>query len=355
MKKLLITFDYELYLGTKSGTAQKCMIEPTNKILNILDQQKYKAIFFVDTTYLIELNKIVGKYPRALADLNAIMGQLRDIVKKGHYIFPHLHPHWLDAVYNADSNEWNLSNCRYYCFSSLNVDQQNLLFEKSVEIIRSVANSVKSDYVIDGYRAGGWSIQPFPVFKSQFLKHGITHEFSVRKENYLKSNAQCYDFRYAPKKDIYRFNDDIVKEDASGEFLEYTISTITLNNYQKWLASKLDSLAYRLKMTGYGDGYGTIAKVIESEDRNEQQGGFELMASIEGINIFNYLEFKKEFEKRDYFHFISHPKMVTPLQLNLFGRLLKNVGKRETDFRNFPEIAMSVPAPVTMEQLIEVK
>ncbi|MDH7461296.1 hypothetical protein QEG73_08395 [Chitinophagaceae bacterium 26-R-25] len=345
MGNLLITFDYELFLGTNSGTPQKCMIEPTNAILNVLDTHACKAVFFVDTTYLYQLKKIIEKYPKALADYNDIVNQLRVLVKKGHYIFPHLHPHWLDAVYNPVNNEWSLNNSRYYCFSSLDVAQQNILFQESMEIIRSITDCVSDEYLIDGYRAGGWSIQPFPLFMQQFLKHGIVHEFSVRKEMYMKSDAQCYDFRNAPDKDIYRFHDNVVKEDVSGGFLQYTISAITLNKHQNWLSSKIDSLIYRLKIKNYGDGRGIATNVIESENRAEKNGGKQIMASIEEMNFVTYLGLKKAMKNREYFHFISHPKMVTPLQLKLFARLLKKAGRKETDFRRFLSTSCSVERP----------
>lgn len=352
MKNLLITFDYELFLGTKSGTPEKCMIEPTNAILKVLEKHACKAVFFVDTTYLYRLKNIIEAYPRAQEDYDGIINQLMDVVKKGHYIFPHLHPHWIDAVYNPVTNEWCLNNSRYYCFSSLDAEQQDLLFQESMNILRSITDRLGSEYLIDGYRAGGWSIQPFSIFKQQFLNHGIVHEFSVRKEVYMKSDAQCYDFRNAPDKDIYCFQDDVVKEDAQGSFLQYTISAVMLNKFQKWLSGKVESVIWHLnrkkgfclKIKNYGDGRGIAANVIESENRAEKNGSKQVMASIEEMNFVTYLAFKKAMKTSDYFHFISHPKMVTPLQLKLFARLLGKVGRKETDFRKFVSAAPMVQA-----------
>ena len=45
-KSILLTFDYELFLGPSSGTAQNCIITPTEKILEVLANTKSKAIFF---------------------------------------------------------------------------------------------------------------------------------------------------------------------------------------------------------------------------------------------------------------------------------------------------------------------
>lgn len=68
MKKLsndvVITFDYELFLGVDSGTAEKCIIKPVNYILEEFEKYNGKGIFFVDATYLLTLkicNKLFSK------------------------------------------------------------------------------------------------------------------------------------------------------------------------------------------------------------------------------------------------------------------------------------------------------
>ncbi len=52
-KLLLITFDYELFLGEKSGTVQQCLIDPTDKLLDLLGKYAFKALFFIDTVYIL--------------------------------------------------------------------------------------------------------------------------------------------------------------------------------------------------------------------------------------------------------------------------------------------------------------
>ena len=47
-KNILLTFDYELFLGHISGSVNDCLILPTNKILSILSDQNIKhSMFFV--------------------------------------------------------------------------------------------------------------------------------------------------------------------------------------------------------------------------------------------------------------------------------------------------------------------
>ena len=56
-KTLLFTFDYELFLGKRSGNVLDSVITPTQEVLNILNEYSIRAIFFVDTTWLIKLKE----------------------------------------------------------------------------------------------------------------------------------------------------------------------------------------------------------------------------------------------------------------------------------------------------------
>ena len=66
MKRAILSFDYELFFGDKSGTVQKTLIEPTNIMLNVLDEVGAQATFFVDYLMLKFLEKENCK--RTLAD-----------------------------------------------------------------------------------------------------------------------------------------------------------------------------------------------------------------------------------------------------------------------------------------------
>ena len=94
-KKVILSFDYELFFGDKSGTVQKTLIEPTNAILDAMDSVGFKGNFFVDWQMLKYLNE--EKTERTLADYHIIKEQLKYMVSRGHRIELHIHPHWVDA------------------------------------------------------------------------------------------------------------------------------------------------------------------------------------------------------------------------------------------------------------------
>ena len=56
-KQILLTFDFELFLGSRSGTVDNCLIKPTQELMKVLVPNNLSAIFFVDTLYLHRLKK----------------------------------------------------------------------------------------------------------------------------------------------------------------------------------------------------------------------------------------------------------------------------------------------------------
>jgi hypothetical protein len=57
--------------------------------------------------------------PECLEDLKEIGQQLIEMVKAGHYVQPHIHPHWLDAIYDPTTREFDLLNISRYRFHQL--------------------------------------------------------------------------------------------------------------------------------------------------------------------------------------------------------------------------------------------
>ena len=81
-KKIILSFDYELFFGDKSGTVLKTLIEPTNKILDAMDSVGFKGNFFIDWQMLKYLK--AENTERTLSDYNLIKNQLKDMVRRGH-------------------------------------------------------------------------------------------------------------------------------------------------------------------------------------------------------------------------------------------------------------------------------
>jgi len=325
-RNLLLTFDYELFLGKMSGTVENCIIQPTNKILDIFSSYKIsKAIFFVDCTHLQKLNE--SKIEACKNDFEKIKTQLIDIVKRGHYIFPHLHPHWKDATYDPSSGQWQLEVTNTYRFNKVSEAERDLMFSFSINLIKEIQNESGITYPIDSFRAGGWCLQPFSDFKPYFEKHGIVNDFSVLRGFSLAGKNISYDFTKIPVKNIYRFTEEVEKEELNGKFREFVISVLKVSNKRRLMNKFLYKYLSLIKDRGYGDGYSAVdgeAEVIRSiQDMEEKVNYKSEMAAIELLTILTYPAYEKQLIENDYTHLISHPKMVTDHSLYYFKNYLR--------------------------------
>ena len=244
-KNILLTFDYELFLGENSGSVYNSILKPTEIILNSLKKLNLKnSLFFVDTLYLYRLKNI--EHHKAQTDYARIYKQLIEILKNGHFIYAHIHTHWFNADYNSGINRWHLSNLLHYRFHSITKEQQQQSFEFSINFIKELQTQANIFYDIDCYRAGGWCIQPFEDFKPYFLKYGIKYDFSVLKNFSLNDDLSYYNFEDFPQEPIYNFEDDVATAKKDGCFKEFTITSIPLSK-NKILKNKLFlKLAHKL-------------------------------------------------------------------------------------------------------------
>lgn len=241
MKKYIIfSYDYELFFGKKSGTVLETLIKPTNLLLDGMDKYGFKGNFFVDWQMLKYLKQEGSK--RTLSDYNLIVSQLREIIKRGHRIELHIHPHWVDAKYNGDGT-WDFSNYNHYSLNSFSQEEILEMFLEGKSLLTSIARTVDPHYDICAFRAGGWAVQPFDKLKQAYLATGLKIDSSVAYAAYYKCKYSYYDFRksFLKKMDLYNFNDDVLKYEKNGLFTEVPISV-----YKRSIWLKIIDKIYRM-------------------------------------------------------------------------------------------------------------
>lgn len=226
MKKIILSFDYELFFGIKSGTVLNTLINPTNKLMDVMEECDFRGDFFIDVLMIKYLKKNIDE--RSKEDLKLIENQLIDMVRRGHRIELHLHPHWFDAIYNGDGT-WDFKEFSHYMLSAFNESEIIEMFVEGVNYLNSVGSKVIPDYKVCAFRAGGWAIQPFHILKNAFVSAGIKIDSSSAYGVYNLLPDSHYDFRKAPQKSLYYFEDDVCKEVNNGQFIEVPISTYTIS------------------------------------------------------------------------------------------------------------------------------
>ena len=109
-RKLHITFDYELFFGSYTGSIEKCLLEPTERLMTLAEKKNVRFVFFVDAGYLASLYKH-SSLEACRKDFLSVSAQVKRLQEAGHEIALHVHPHWEDCFHNG--KEWIMDTTRY--------------------------------------------------------------------------------------------------------------------------------------------------------------------------------------------------------------------------------------------------
>ena len=311
--KIAITWDYELFFGEQSGSAQKCMLEPGNRLLEIAQKNGANFTFFVDAGMLV----LGEKEPSFKQELSEIQNQISSWDQQGHETGLHIHPHWEDAIWE---NGWKFDLKRYKLadFKDTEVEQifDNYLF--------SLQQWSKEKIV--SYRAGGWCIQPFGKLKSSFLKYQLRIESSIFQGGKNTTLPYNYDFTNAPQKEKWFFENHECKEDETGTFLEIPIASKTYSPLFFWKLFVLGRLfPKRHKSIGNGSpakGGGSKKDFLTKFNH--------LCVSADGYFITEIERAIREAEKKGWnsIVIIGHPKACTLFSLNYLDKLIAKLSKK---------------------------
>lgn len=337
-KNILLTFDYELFLGQRSGSVDNCLIRPTNKILEVLKRHGAKAVFFIDTTYLYRLKELSKSNLSTEKDLHKIKEQLLEMARDGHYLFHHIHPHWLDATYLKDENQWDLSKNDKFTWSIISDNEREELINFSTVFLKKIYSDTGKDIYPDGYRAGGLFIEPFSAFKHYFIKYGIRYNFDVIPGEKISGDKVFYDFSNCPDKPFYNFIDDVCSENKNADFTEFTIPRFKITGPYKIA----NGLYYRLFEKGkrkHSDGkcVNNVSLGIKRKLIKNYFVSWHTL-SVELMNPIMVSHFLKLTRKENYMHFLSHPKLILPHNLEQLNKYLEKIVSKyevEFDFKKF--------------------
>jgi hypothetical protein len=298
----------------------------------------------VDTAWLLRLKEKAANDALAMNDFNKVAAQLRRIVKAGHYVFNHLHPHWLDAEWIADVKQWELRNHTRYRFANLDKTAKDYLFEQSLRLLMEIIQPANPGFVPDGFRAGGWSIQPFSDFKPYFLKYGIKYDFSVMPGLKSITAANLYDYSALSLYEPYMFSNDPAKPEY-GEFVEFPISSIPIAAISKLLNKiQLKYLWWKGDRSS-GEGVGVVAAKIEEPSGRHEMISIELLTQTKLPLYLSYLA------KNDFMQFISHAKMVSQHNIHTFKEFVNRAFSLytiESDFRK----VVHLPEEISLRKVI---
>lgn len=313
--KVYLSFDYELYFGAYSGSANNCIIEPTQQLLNIAEKHGIYLNFFIDSGYLLALEKYSKRYPSVAYEQKQVYKQLMQLSEAGHDCQLHIHPHWEDSYY--DGNSWKMNTARYRLdhFSDSQIQ----------EIITSYFNITKaiSGKAPIAYRAGGWCLPPWDKVAHTFKKLGVWIDSTVYENGFTDQELVKFDFRKAPQLDQWMFENNPVEPDPVGYFLELPISSVHLSPIFFWNLYVKGRLNRSLHKT-IGDGVSMVQPGVKKQVLTSYT---QQALSCDGYYASILLsEFNKRTQlKEDTMVVIGHPKAQTVFSLQKLDEFVSNV------------------------------
>ena len=172
MKTLLFTLDYELY-GNGSGDVFKHIIEPTDKILGIVEKYNAKLTIFFEVIEYWKLKEEWESGNRMGYDRNPIEAmerQLKRAFEYGHDIQLHLHPQWVDAFWTENGWKVNLEKWRLGDYEGTGENSLLCLLQRGKETIEKLLGN---GYNCEVLRAGGYNVQPSDELSSAMRLAGL--------------------------------------------------------------------------------------------------------------------------------------------------------------------------------------
>jgi len=306
--KIAFTWDYELFFGDKSGSVDKCMLSPTEKLLEIADKHQAKFTFFTDIGFLSkakELN-VCGK------ETKLVESQILKWDQLGHETGLHIHPHWEDAVYK--NNHWHFDLKRYKLADFSDTEAADVV-RKYGAILQS-----KVQQVITSYRAGGWCIQPFQPIAKPLSELGIRLDSSVFSGGRNDNGPYGYNFTKAPRKEKWNFETEECVEVESGSFVELPIAARSYSPLFFWKLFVLGRL-FPSQHKPIGDGKPAAGGGSKKDLLTKSSF---LCVSADGYFITQVEKAIKEAERNGQksIVIIGHPKACTPFSLRQLDALV---------------------------------
>lgn len=319
-----LAIDYELFLGSKTGTVTECMIGPTDKLISLLQINNSKMTVFWDILHFYRLLQLEEKFSELKQDRILIEDQLSRLIQSGHDVQLHLHPHWLDAVY--EEGKWQFKYDRFDIHSLSNENNVNDIntiigcVTISKKLMEETIRKVNPNYDVTSFRAGGYLIEPFNDLREALAFNNIYIDSSVAPDMVNTNGVFSYNFSNYPDKTVYNFDDSLSKVCDKGKFIELPITTVKLPAIRNLLFTLLRRFKYsNLEGKRAGSGSGEINKITKESNFKKI---IPLLQDAKMVQFTTDSNFKEKFNylyKKipNYSNMILHPKLLNKHTLEI--------------------------------------
>ncbi|MDO4618548.1 MAG: hypothetical protein Q4B31_03385 [Clostridia bacterium] len=338
MLKILIGFDYELFLGENFAGHREILIDTTNQILEMLKKNNVSATLFADVCSALQYKKygqtdFVDDFEKQIvwAENNNFDVQL------------HVHSNWLNSAF--DGEKWDISPEGYRIHDfGFGKDGAGKIIKDGVDYLNNLLLPEVPDYKCIAYRAGGYSIQPHSDIVKVLRENGIYIDSSVCRHKYVDSNANKYDFRNLP----YAINwwltpdKDFTYQGTPSEGGLFEVPLLSDRNslFKRFIKGKEKlNLPYVKPKGSYvkldipEEKKKTKIDVILNYNKTYELVSFDSMASERMYSVMEKIYKKYNAKKNDiYISIIGHPKLSNEYVLGGMEKFVKRINSDKDRF-----------------------
>ena len=220
MLGVIFTLDYEIH-GNGDGCSYNLMVEPTRRLLALLDRYGAKLTIMADIAEILKFREYREQFGRDDYYYESITEQLREAIRRGHDVQLHIHASYFNARYDGGrwAQDWN-----EYNFAGLRPERLNEVVRMGKEFLESLLRPVAPDYRCNVFRAANWSMSPSTNVVRALLDNDILIDTSVFKHG-RRSGLVNFDYTNAHSALIpWKVDEsDICKTSAQGRLFEFPI------------------------------------------------------------------------------------------------------------------------------------
>lgn len=322
-----LTLDYELFMGYRSGTPMKCLIEPMNALTQTGNKYGTKFVIFADAAYLYRLKQLSASNLKAKKDFSLVTKHLQALNANGHDIELHFHPQWLYSDYSDSGWRMDLS---HYKLADLNESEVFDLFKES----KNLLDDIIEKHTI-AFRAGGFSLNSFQNYIKLFRENNIKIDSSVVRGSIANGKFQAYNYSNASPKSFYRFSDNVCSEDPNGIFAEYPITSLMMPGWKYLIKKKRLMSKFGCNKDKWGDGVG-IGIHLSNKDylishMRKFIAGTVMVASIDTFLSAYLIELYKSLKEKGVkdMVIIGHPKLASPQSIKFLNIFLTQICEQD--------------------------
>ena len=182
MIKLIFTIDYEIH-GNGDGSPNELMVEPAWRIIKLFDKYGAKLTVFAEVAEIIKFGEYKEKFKMDDYNYEMVINQLKCFVCKDHDVQLHLHPSYINAVY--ENNKWK-QDWSEYNLAELSYDRIQELIKTGKEFLETLLKPINKNYKCIAFRASNWSMMPSKNIVNALLDNGMLIDTSVWKNGKRK-------------------------------------------------------------------------------------------------------------------------------------------------------------------------